>query len=406
MGILQVDELESRLLLNGNRFSPGPPPQQPSAVGTFPARPADVSTFDHPDRDHGGSFGQGGPGADRPPIAQASWGDHDRFDRRDPGGFHWQPAPTPRDSGPPRTEPRPPVNDPPSSPPVINLPPNTGPPVDDSPPPPPLSNPPRTTEPTTTLIVTIQLPAIRNQVRTGGDSRDAVPNRGEDARPGRPDSAATSSTQVEPSAGNRGVIGPAGAVPAVSPGRPNPQAPTQLDVAPDARGALQVPSTDRSRPQLPPGGVAAPPPVPAQGAPAEGGPVSARQGAPTEGEPVPPSPEDLAPARPGTSRDGERAEEIAALLSPLVSGALTALPPLDLAAVRRSMQQFLEGLEGMGRDLAGDEDGAGLSLWIVAGVATAAACEIARRQLRRPGGVSAVDHHGMFGFTPEPLYAE
>ena len=62
---------------------------------------------------------------------------------------------------------------------------------------------------------------------------------------------------------------------------------------------------------------------------------------------------------------------------------LASVPPLDLSALERGLQQFLEQLESAGQDLVEYWEGAGLGPWIVAGAAALTACEIARRQIQR-----------------------
>jgi hypothetical protein len=54
-----------------------------------------------------------------------------------------------------------------------------------------------------------------------------------------------------------------------------------------------------------------------------------------------------------------------------------------MAALGRGLRQFLGEIERVGHELVRDEDGSGLRPWLVAGAASAAACEIARRQLKR-----------------------
>jgi hypothetical protein len=92
------------------------------------------------------------------------------------------------------------------------------------------------------------------------------------------------------------------------------------------------------------------------------------------------------------------------LPSPQVSGVLTVLPPFDLTALGPAMQQFLEQVEGLGQRLA-DQHGIGLYPWIVAVVAAATACEIARRQLRPHTGGLAMETNGMSGSLPGPPFA-
>jgi hypothetical protein len=95
------------------------------------------------------------------------------------------------------------------------------------------------------------------------------------------------------------------------------------------------------------------------------------------------------------------AEEPWVLPSPQTSDVLTALRPFDWSALELGMQQFLGQLEGLGQGLATDRDGTSLSPWIAAVAAAATACEIARRQLRRPVGVPAVDVDGLSGSPPD-----
>jgi hypothetical protein len=66
-----------------------------------------------------------------------------------------------------------------------------------------------------------------------------------------------------------------------------------------------------------------------------------------------------------------------------VSDVLTALAPGDLSALERGLLHFLERLGPAGSRPAGDREGTTLYPWVVAGAAAVAACEIARRQLRR-----------------------
>ena len=98
----------------------------------------------------------------------------------------------------------------------------------------------------------------------------------------------------------------------------------------------------------------------------------------------------------GMSTTGQ-AENESLLPSPRVSGVLASLPPIDLSALELGMQQFLEQLGELGPRLAKDGEGSGLWPWIVAVTAAATACEIARRELRRPVSVPAVEANGMSG---------
>lgn len=95
-------------------------------------------------------------------------------------------------------------------------------------------------------------------------------------------------------------------------------------------------------------------------------------------------------------------------LPPLLRGSevLAVLPPFDVSALERGMQQFLEGLERLGPRLTVDGDGSRLWPWIVAVTAAATACEIARRQLRRSFAVPVVGASGMAACSRDPFCAE
>jgi hypothetical protein len=80
---------------------------------------------------------------------------------------------------------------------------------------------------------------------------------------------------------------------------------------------------------------------------------------------------------------------------------LTVLPMVDLSALELGMRRFLEHLERKGQPLAWPPDGTGQWPWVVAGAAAAAACEIARRQLRRP----AVGRTRLPGGCPDDFVA-
>jgi hypothetical protein len=100
---------------------------------------------------------------------------------------------------------------------------------------------------------------------------------------------------------------------------------------------------------------------------------------------------------PAVARGAAGTEEGAALPSPPGFGALDFLPPVPLAAVEAGMRRFLEQLEQVGQGLAGDQDEGGLGAWIAAGAAAAAACEIARRQLRRTAEVPSLARNRLPG---------
>jgi hypothetical protein len=96
----------------------------------------------------------------------------------------------------------------------------------------------------------------------------------------------------------------------------------------------------------------------------------------------------------------EQAEDRPPLPSPRVAGALSALAPVDLSALELGMQQLLDQLGRKGSSLIGHRDGTGLWLWIVAGTAATAACEIARRQVRSQG--AGIRDQRLAYLTPDP----
>jgi len=109
----------------------------------------------------------------------------------------------------------------------------------------------------------------------------------------------------------------------------------------------------------------------------------------------------LAQPLPGASlSDGETTASVSPLLH--VSGMLNVLPTLDVAALEQGMKHFLGQLQRMGEDLTAKHGGTGLGIWIVAGTAAAAACELARRQLRRSTTGLALDVPWSAGSPPEP----
>jgi hypothetical protein len=91
------------------------------------------------------------------------------------------------------------------------------------------------------------------------------------------------------------------------------------------------------------------------------------------------------------------------LPSPHMSDALAVLPPFNLSALELGMQKFLEGLDPLGPRLAGDGDGTRWWPWIVAGAAAATACEIARRELRRPAAVPSVEGNEISSSAHDPF---
>ena len=87
-------------------------------------------------------------------------------------------------------------------------------------------------------------------------------------------------------------------------------------------------------------------------------------------------------------------------------GALSVLPTVDVAALEQGMRHFLRQLQGVGEELTSRHDKPGMGVWLVAGTAAAAACEIARRQLRMSRRKLALEVNWIAGPPPDhPLEA-
>jgi hypothetical protein len=91
---------------------------------------------------------------------------------------------------------------------------------------------------------------------------------------------------------------------------------------------------------------------------------------------------------------------------PAVASVLTALRPLDLPALERGMQRFLEQLDRIGQRLTGPREAGGLYAWIAAGAAAVLACEMGRRQLRRPAEAAELEIPGLHGGSGDRLFVE
>jgi hypothetical protein len=88
---------------------------------------------------------------------------------------------------------------------------------------------------------------------------------------------------------------------------------------------------------------------------------------------------------------------------PQISDLLTALPPIDVAALEHGMQRFLDQMEEIGQHL-GDTSGPGLYPWIAAIAAAAIACEVGRRQLKAPALVSLREGNTLAGFPTDESF--
>jgi hypothetical protein len=112
-----------------------------------------------------------------------------------------------------------------------------------------------------------------------------------------------------------------------------------------------------------------------------------------EGAPTPPpltsGGGDVEQGAPGSQEQVEQGPALPFLHGP---GVLAALPPGDLGSLEVALRRFLDDLERARQGLGGDDDRRGLYLWVVAAASMAAACEIARRQLRRPAVALPPDH--------------
>lgn len=82
----------------------------------------------------------------------------------------------------------------------------------------------------------------------------------------------------------------------------------------------------------------------------------------------------------GEGRIAHGAEEEPPLPLPQASGVLAALGGADITALELGMKQFLDDV---GHHMARNQGTIGLYLWTLAGAATLAACEVARRQWKR-----------------------
>lgn len=93
-----------------------------------------------------------------------------------------------------------------------------------------------------------------------------------------------------------------------------------------------------------------------------------------------------APAEPAMTsvRPLARLEELARYAPPLV-GVMSGIPTVALATLEQGVREFVERIERDAERVAEEGMAAGLSPWVVAGAAAALACELARRQVRRPG---------------------
>ncbi len=93
----------------------------------------------------------------------------------------------------------------------------------------------------------------------------------------------------------------------------------------------------------------------------------------------------VAPTPGGADPAEDRPAEAPLVLPAMrLPGVLAVLPAPDLAALERGMQRFLEQLGRIGAPLGLAADEMGPGLWIAAAAAAAVACEMARRQWRRP----------------------
>jgi hypothetical protein len=100
-------------------------------------------------------------------------------------------------------------------------------------------------------------------------------------------------------------------------------------------------------------------------------------------------------------RDSELSGPVPQLPAPQLSGVLTALPSLGLATLERGMQRFLEQLEQTAEDPLPNATCSDLWLWVVAGLAAATACELARRQWKWGTSMPAGQPSPMRGSLPD-----
>lgn len=178
-----------------------------------------------------------------------------------------------------------------------------------------------------------------------------------------------------PDAPSIGNVDPGRAPAALAAGSVNADAPSVLNansIAQGLRAAAQQP------------GLANPIPVtPAFVAPRFATPILTGPTGGRTGDVLVPTPP-ITPPNPGGG--GTVVETEAKVETPLakpgpVPMLLSILPTVEIAGFSRGIRQFLSGVKSAAVKVA--EEASGLREWIAAGVAAAAACEIARRQLRR-----------------------
>jgi hypothetical protein len=410
MHILQVEELEPRQLLNGTSFfpSPAPPPADPAGS---------VQVFDHAPAASSGDGAARSVGRDRFPAGDAgfdsarSWADPALADHTDPLQAAAC-APFGRDGAidaglvAPNRFPEGYANE--VKTPVLQS---------DTPPsvPRPVVVPPApqassyqvygTAVPETGSVIVI----IVVEVAPASTSLDVA---------SAPDPSRTRTGEITvtlPAAARSSPETTAAVTTTVAAAsaRPGPGAQAVESAAAAAAG---VPGAPAERPQLLPLRSENPVGVPSARVEAQGlAAVPARVGTVSQGEKLPSVPDGLGQRfqhstsrlgpTPPTAPDEEHAEAGVVRSFPEVSGALSVLPPFDLSILERGMRQFLEQVEETGSALAWPEDGTGLGVWVVAGATAAVACEIARRQLKRPAVVPAVAGCRLPGTPPGPFLA-
>jgi hypothetical protein len=109
---------------------------------------------------------------------------------------------------------------------------------------------------------------------------------------------------------------------------------------------------------------------------------------------------------PRTASSGEKAEQGPGLPVPPPGEVLAALPPANLSALEHALKRFLAKLSQGDPCPPGGRAGAGWYTWVVAGVAAAAASEIARRQLRHSAAAPALEMNGIPDARPDRPPAE
>jgi hypothetical protein len=255
-------------------------------------------------------------------------------------------------------------------------------------------------------------PSVAPPVQAGTSSEAPVPAAPASPGPGAPTPKPQDGGAAHVSAGPE-----AGGAADTAVANPEPLPPTPAEPASSSRAADAAPAD--AGPVAPPQGPTRPPSVRLDDLVAAAvrraevqvltaarfPPEAVSQGEARVVVPGPVLPSSPGPATQPAAGGGEQAGEGPGPTPAPPSGVLAVLPPGDLSALELGMRRFLNQLEQMGQRLACPPEGTGLWPWVVAAAAAAVACDLARRQLRRPVSEPAVDLNRIPGSPPGPFAA-